>query len=591
MVVFYEKYCCIISDKMKYVEVYVNHRLNSDDKLLYSLKPEDLYKIKIGQLIEVPFRNKNILAVVVKFTSKIVDYKVKNIRRILSGKIFNNVHFELAKYLSIQYYSPINKNIFSLYGDIPKKINENKTLNIEDKVIDEKNIEYYFSNDRQRIKFYKKLIDKKIKLLFVFATISRAEEFARLINYKNKIYSNNLSLADRYDLIYKFSKNNISTIIGTRQAIFLQSNTDYSVVIDEYNHLGHKNDSHPNYRSEEIVKILSKYGIKIYLFSTSPTISSINHKWNYLIDKQPKILLKSYLKSVDLNYYIESLAKTNKKILIYNPIYRSTSIFCTDCNEYVKCDSCWQNVTGIKINGQIFCKNCQLDLVDNKCNVCKGANIKLTRFGLEDNLKLIKNVTDSYTEISSYNIGNIVDSNKIVLATSKIFDCFNLKFDTVIMFNFDFLFSSKKYNYDEEIIALISNLKKMAMSELIITTKNEENDFFKIKTQNDLKVFYQLIIKKRLEYKLQPFYTIIDIVTQDKNPFKLKKDSDKIHKNLIKINKIICNNFTENIYNSKTKQWQMLLRIKIKKDENLSIKTELKDIIYNLPNNWRYKVN
>ncbi|PIP51167.1 hypothetical protein COT76_01640 [Candidatus Berkelbacteria bacterium CG10_big_fil_rev_8_21_14_0_10_33_10] len=576
---------------MKYVEAYVNHRLNNDEPLLYSIKPKDLYKIKIGQLIEVPFRNRKILAVVIKFTNRSVNYKVKNIYRIVSGKIYNNIHFELANYLSNNYYSPIGKNLFSFYGDIPKKIVENNMFNLEDKTYNQKQVEYYFSNDNQRLKFYEDLIIKNKKIVFAFATLKRAEKFAQLVGYKNNIYSNILNLNDRYDLIHKFTNNDESIIIGTRQAIFLQSNLAHIIVVDEYNHIGHENNSHPNYRSEKIVKILSKFGIKIYLFSTSPTISSINNKWNYLVDKQPKILFKSYLKSDDLNFYIESLVEKTNNILIYNPIYRSTSIFCNDCNEYVKCKNCWQNVTGIKSNGQLFCKKCQLDLADNICNLCNGANLKQIRFGLEDNLNLVKNITNDYTEISSYNIGNIDNKNKLVLATSKIFDYFNLKFERVVMFNFDFLVSSRNYNFDEKIIAILSNLKKMAIKELIITTKDEENNFFKLKTQNDLKKFYQAILKKRRDYKLQPFYSVINLVAQDNNPFKLKNDSKIIYQNLNKINEIICNNFTENIYNSKTKFWQMFLKIKIKKGEKETTKKELKNILYKLPNNWRYKVN
>jgi len=217
--------------------------------------------------------------------------------------------------------------------------------------------------------------------------------------------------------------------------------------------------------------------------------------------------------------------------------------------------------------------------------------LKQIRFGLEDNLNLVKNITNDYTEISSYNIGNIDNKNKLVLATSKIFDYFNLKFERVVMFNFDFLVSSRNYNFDEKIIAILSNLKKMAIKELIITTKDEENNFFKLKTQNDLKKFYQAILKKRRDYKLQPFYSVINLVAQDNNPFKLKNDSKIIYQNLNKINEIICNNFTENIYNSKTKFWQMFLKIKIKKGEKETTKKELKNILYKLPNNWRYKVN
>ena len=80
-------------------------------------------------------------------------------------------------------------------------------------------------------------------------------------------------------------------------------------------------------------------------------------------------------------------------------------------------------------------------------------------------------------------------------------------------------------------------------------------------------------------------------MAQDNNPFKLKNDSKIIYQNLNKINEIICNNFTENIYNSKTKFWQMFLKIKIKKGEKETTKKELKNILYKLPNNWRYKVN
>ncbi|MEK7765351.1 MAG: hypothetical protein AAB368_03855, partial [bacterium] len=335
-----------------------------------------------------------------------------------------------------------------------------------------------------------------------------------------------------------------------------------------------KNDGHPNYLSEEVVKILNKYGIEIYLFSSSPTLSVVKNKWNYLIDEQPKILIKTYTKIDELNFYLETLVESQNKILIFNPIYRSTSIYCNKCKEFVKCENCWKNLTGIKDTGEIYCKNCMLNLLNNICNICNLNDLKYIRFGLEDNINLIKNITDNYSEISSFNIDNIDNNNQITLATSKIFDYINLEFDKVILLNFDFLTSGKNYNFDEEVIAIISNLKKMTKNEMVITTKDESSEFFRIKNQQDLKNYFLNIYKKRKHYQLKPFYITIMLIAQNIDPFKLKSEKEIIVKNLSKIKLIIFNEFSENIFNSKNRYWQSFLKIKIKTDESEKIKKE-----------------
>lgn len=576
---------------MKYIEVFVKHRLNTDTTVIYSVKPSELISITIGQFVEVPFRNKKIIAIVVGFSKQKVDYKVRNIIRIISGKIYNNVLFKTANFMLTQNYSPVSKNLFSFIGAIPNKIKGNEIYDVVDKVEKYVKIKYFFSNDKKRINYYKNLIKNRKKIIFSFATIKRAQEFAKIIGYKHRIYSNRLTPSQRYKLQKAFAIKEEYIIIGSRHSIFLQSAIDHMVVVDGYNHLGHKNDSHPNYYSEDVVNVFSKFGIEVLLFSTSPTLSSVNEKWNYLIDKQPKILIKLYSKIDDINYFLETLVENKNKILVYNPIYRSSSIFCNNCNEFIKCENCWKNLTGIKDNGLFYCKYCLLNLVDNICNVCKQNNLKLIRFGLEDNIQLVKNITRNYSEISSFNLGNINDQCLITLATSKIFDLLNPSFDRVVLLNFDFLSSSKNFNFDEETIAIISNLKQMAKNELVIVTKDETSEFFKIKSQQDLKYFFNNALGKRKHYKLKPFYTTIDLIAQNINPFILKTEKEKIKSGLLKISSIDINEFSENIYNSKSKFWQSYIRIKIKFDEVEKIKKKVRSILFKLPNKWRYKVS
>ena len=180
---------------------------------------------------------------------------------------------------------------------------------------------------------------------------------------------------------------------------------------------------------------------------------------------------------------------------------------------------------------------------------------------------------------------------KLVLATSKIFDYLDVRFDRVIMLNFDFLIGGKEYDYDEEIISILAFLKSMAKKELIIVSKFEENKFFKIKTQNNLKEFYSKVLEKRKEYRLSPYYKNINIISLNNNPFKLKKEQEKYNLQLLKINKLIWSDFSENIYNSKTRIWQSSGLIKINNYENSEVNNNLKHLLYNLPGRWRYKVN
>ncbi|TSC92686.1 MAG: Uncharacterized protein CEN91_385 [Candidatus Berkelbacteria bacterium Licking1014_85] len=576
-----------------YAEIFPNHKLNSDEPLIYSIPAELIAQIKIGQLVEIPFRKNLIAGVISNFQKSANGVKTKPIARILSGKYFSKNNLAIAKYISQKYYTPLSKTIFSMLPDIPK--NNIAFFDKIDKQLLPPKIKYYISDDLSRLNYYNKFYLDSTPTLFLFPTIDRAHYFKKYVNLNGEIISSKTKIQALYSAQKDFYENLNSKLIGTKNLLFFESHRKYRIIIDSYDHFSFESDQQPNIDIEDIASVISaQNNCEIILFSSAMTQRSQSFKSIYLSKSTCKTIVKPTLNQRQIDFLIEVYSnKPSQRTLIFNPVFNYGLLFCSDCNDFFKCKKCFSNLIYNQKAFTLECRKCQQIYAVDKCQKCSGRNYTEFGFGLEKNIENYYSQNKNFALASAKFVSPNIYSSNLVVGTQKIFDYFLKPFDKVIALNFDIILNSHEYDYDENAIQILANLKNLSKKELLVFSNYLDHEIFQIKSQNDLKKFFKNALINRKKFQLPPFAKIINIKAINFDPFKLKNETIKIHQELMKIEKnqqFIISSFSKPEFLSKNNIWQSEAQIKISPFGSKNIDEKLRKILYNLPSSWRMKV-
>lgn len=398
------------------------------------LVPKELEaKIKIGQIVKIPFRNQKLNGIV--FNTTETHYNASLQRKNVSLKNIANIteyslpsfQLKLLKWLNQYYFSSYSGFLKLIMPEIPKrkfpthplKIHGKEALNIKKnelpkiKKISENILKssrvsllHWDSNANKNlclIKIISEQIKKKKQTLIILPQITDIEPLTKYINqYFNEqiafIYSG-LSKTLNWHYWQKINNNEIKIIIGTRSAIFAPLKNPGLLIIENEHLSDHKQyDQNPRYDTREIaVKIKELTGCKLLFTSFSPRIQtyfqSQNNEYflaNLLNNQKPiysTINLKSTFKNEISWFFSERIIekiKNNislgkKTVLFINRKGLNTSLMCSDCGFSIKCPTCdlpldsFKDTEGTKLR----CLHCNF-LQDNitYCPKCNSQNIK-----------------------------------------------------------------------------------------------------------------------------------------------------------------------------------------------------------------------
>ncbi len=305
------------------------------DEVWITYKVPDLLtsNLKLWQIVNIPFKNKNELAVVIKISEKAdIDFNESKIKEIISIKnnfiFLSNYRIELLRWLAKHYFTAIH-NTFNLF--FPKNLKEKI---IKDKLLTENTIQvkydfnYLNKLSKSQNKAYKEIRESKNnKILLFWLTWSwKTELYINLIkenldNNKQSLFlipeiilTNQLS--DKIKKIFwnevliinstiteatktknwlSINSNNAKIIIWTRSALFYPYNNLWLIIIDEEHDNSYISDSSPRYNSIDVAeKITDLNGNTLILWSGTPSIESMYKavKWEYklinILDKYNK---------------------------------------------------------------------------------------------------------------------------------------------------------------------------------------------------------------------------------------------------------------------------------------------------------------
>ncbi|MCK5084369.1 MAG: primosomal protein N' [Candidatus Pacebacteria bacterium] len=267
-------------------------------------------KIKTRMIVEIPFRKKNILGVVLsvkKERPENIQFRLKEISGLPEKDLgLSNQQIQLAEFVSAYYYIPLSLVIKTIVPHIAKnkprkeielrafssqsseerlrRSEKNTEANKLLKEIEKKNKILFIHNlQSERHNLYYKIIKKEIKkneqALILFPESFDIYNFAKFYldkfgKDKIAILTSELTKNQYFEQWGKIEDSSARIIIGTRQAVFAPfKNLKLIITDDEHNSSYKQWDMNPRYNGITVAEKLAEiWNAKIILSSPAPSV-------------------------------------------------------------------------------------------------------------------------------------------------------------------------------------------------------------------------------------------------------------------------------------------------------------------------------
>jgi len=324
-----------------YAEILLPRKMHgSSDVLTYAIPDENPQEFQVGQLVEMPLRNKKIRGVIWSIHDRKPAFFTKPIDHVIDNSIHLNAkQIALAKHISEYYLCPMHKVIKLFFPataftrkksleEIPPLEKDNfqeATLKLTDEQINalekiknstKSTILLHGVTGSGKTEIYRRLTLEAVKagqqVLMLVPEISltpqTVKNFEKQFGKNIAVIHSKLSVKKKSNYLYNIYRQNIQIIIGSRSAIFAPFQNLGLIIIDEEHEDSYKQDQAPRYHTREIAeKICSLAAEK----STEVSETQSSDK-----PKTPiKLILGSATPSIE-SYY---KAKTNQYELVEMP--------------------------------------------------------------------------------------------------------------------------------------------------------------------------------------------------------------------------------------------------------------------------------
>lgn len=530
-------------------------------------------EIKPGMLVEVPVKNRTVVALVVsvkevknlKAQIKSSDFSMKKVTAIKNKDFFLPEFLTTTSRQADYFACPVGQIIKEL---TPKTILENpedsKANEQESQAVDViSEIQASQAPKEERWSFYKSLIREAFaKKQSVFwclpniAEINSAQNFiARGIEQYVIVLHNKLS---KKELIASWKKA-ITTehsllIIATPMFLSLPRPNIKTIIIDKENSSAYKSQSRPfldfrlfaeDYAKQRKIRLIfgdvALRSETIYRLGRNEIAPATPIKYRlYTEVKQVVAKLNQTEKnrvavgslSQELGWLIENNQDRNERLFIFSGRRGLAPLtICRDCQTVVACDVC-QTPLAIhkkplerRANRVFICHHCsQAVKIEDTCRVCNGSRLAILGYGLEKIEEDIKTIwpestvfrLDSDSVSGHKKAANIVQKfissrGSILLGTEMALPYLPEKIENVAVAGIDAFFALPDFRIAEKLFSLLLNLRSKATKRFLIQTGNPEEKVFDYVLAGNLLDFFREEIAERKKLGYPPFKTLIKI--------------------------------------------------------------------------------
>lgn len=493
------------------------------DSYTYEIPKELEGKVKIGQLVTVPFGKRNPMGIILSIDNR-PSTIVKNIKPIssilLDKPILLPYQIELLKFMSSYYFAPMINCLEAMLPDIPKRLPNYQPSTINNQQLPQTLV----------------LVPTINHLPQTLAQFSKAKNYA--------VYTNEIKTSERFTIWQKILSGGYDYIFGSRSAIFTPCPNLKKIIIFDEHGGAFKDERSPYFDTLTIAeKISALTGAKIEIIDSSPHVttfySSISHSKrseesrSFSLRLQDDRLRKVQTKIISLEND-RKLGNYSQISLVLEEIIKRA---------YAKKLSVLLFLNKKIESGSIYCKNCKhqeyaLSQPDT-CPNCKSTEIYFNFSNINSLAKEVKkNIPSAGINIIAESIKQSAINDQqltIDIATSSVFyKLMTKKYDLTSHIYADSLLNFNEYGASEEIYAQIINLKKLTKKLLVIQTYNEELPAIKFAADGNYQAFYKSEIAQRKTLNYPPFSVLIKIITKGKNQTEAESKSQKLLERLSK---------------------------------------------------------
>ncbi len=594
-------------------------------ELDYLVPPQLKKEVTIGQLVNVPFRNRLVYGLITEFTeneSEEARGKLKLIENIVwknSALTLKQLSFAIE--ISEFYNTPLG---FILQTCLPplkktkiKKIKISNADRLKPAFRKKPEIKLYH-DQKERQEIFKKLISSTGQTLILVPEVNATTDLNLLAEFQPTIISAELSEKEIFDLWFKIRTEEIKVVIGTRRSLFMPWSDLQVIIIDDESNPNHKNsEMAPRIQAREAAMMLAHaHGAQCILTTHTPSVESWYFAQHNVYANQQEIpSFETNAEIVDMkeerrgrNYGFLSLEledaisqnNSGDIFLFLNRKGSSAYVGCRDCGYVAKCAQCSRGLVYHENTATLDCHFCNLK---NKmfltCPKCQGSNMVMYGVGtqsLEKELTKNNNLNKKIIRIDS-DTSDIYDKefigDKIIIGTQIAWNKIDWsKIKLMAFIDADSSLFIPEYKMAENLWGQLRNAQYhlLPTARLLIQTGHVEHHIFSNLAYPQR--FYDKELQERKLFNYPPFNYLIRLYNGEKTMEVSKLAANNLFKYLQTLTKdrheiIISNPLPFSPSYARGLHWHgIVVKISFEKYKQLT-----KFLAQNIPENWKFDPN
>ncbi|MFH1292069.1 MAG: primosomal protein N' [bacterium] len=599
------------------------------------LVPESMQaKIKIGQLVKIPFRNQEVFGVVKSLEENTAPVKkIKEIKEIVFSKpVLSNQQIVFLQDMSEFYH--VSLGFLLKTNLLPLQKNKLKKLVIKSIVKPSKRTRLMkkpslliYKTQAERDEYIFKNIKQRSQTLILVPEISAINKITLPKKFQDSVINITGRVSDRELFAGWLSilSGDKKIIIGTRRALFLPWFNLSDIFLDDEANLNYKSwDMAPRFHTKDASLFLAKHhGSKLHLLTHTPSTETyyFARQGVYQLNSKkmesqngPRMIVDMREERKKRNYdvlseeFIEQFEKFEDKgdIFIYlNRRGTASYVGCRDCGQVLKCEQCNSLYTFHEDTGNLVCHYCKgRKLMNKKCSKCHGINMamygagtqlaenKIRRLIGSDKQKKIIRI-DSDTDLNTKRISEKYTEGRIIIGTQLAWPHLDWqKIKLMVFLDADTSLFVPEYKIGENLWYLLRDAQYRLPKESILMIQTNHPEHMVFKSLSEPKAFYREELAQRKMLGYPPYKFLLKLFYGDTNPSFATSESLNF-KNALNIltknNKgvIIGGPFESVPEFNKGRYWRVLL-LKINYND---YKKQTKLILSNLPKGWKADPN
>ncbi|MDP3992830.1 MAG: hypothetical protein Q8Q05_01285 [bacterium] len=530
---------------MLYAQVIVKQRTQVQE-LTYALSAQIVPYVKVGSLVLVPLRRKEVKGVVVGFSRSVPKEIKGSIREIIkldkNTDVFSAAQIEVIHSLATYYAAPLAEVAFHAL-QTPQTSGKGLSFREGFKPL------IISGAWSQRCQAYQQILQKTTgRVLIIFAQHTFAQSFYQSLSAEQSAYIlYYIRGVSQRKLVTAVRRPEIRAMIGTLGDIFFPLQAGDTIVVDQPYHIGAKSQSRPFMSARQIALIRGEVeGLRVVLGDSviSPadllavkekkfrlTTAKSTSRELTIVDRrgQQDAIAPSVLSE------IEQVVNLRQKILVLVMARGwASALVCRECGHIFTCQNC-NRTPGVQ-GKKLRCCYCATEIeTPTTCPSCRSTDLKPIGGGVSAITKLL---SDKFTatkvqELSS-DVPALDPKSGITVATEKIFSFPSSSFDQTFILNADRLLSGTHLDGAWRLLGYLIELQSIS-SGIVVQTFFPDSIVWSSAATGNVRPFFAQELANRQQLNLPPYGAVVAVRGSANTTAKLFSQAEEITNEALKI--------------------------------------------------------